>query len=203
MGRQAFGRLRSPASPSSSAISRARAATSSTRTASSTPATSPPSTPTATCRSPTAPRTSSSRAASGFPRSTSKTSRSAIPMSLEAAVIGVAHPKWDERPLLVVVPKEGQKPQAEEVLDFLKPDRQMVAARRHAGGEGDPPHRDRQDQQAEAARDVQGTTSCRPPEPRLLGERPGFQSNRPLPAWEKSAPRGAPAPIVIRFVKSE
>ena len=26
----------------------------------------------------------------------------------EAAVIGVAHPKWDERPLLVVVPKEGK-----------------------------------------------------------------------------------------------
>ena len=29
----------------------------------------------------------------------------------EAAVIGVAHPKWDERPLLVVVPKEGKTPQ--------------------------------------------------------------------------------------------
>ncbi len=26
----------------------------------------------------------------------------------EAAVIGVAHPKWDERPLLIVVPKEGK-----------------------------------------------------------------------------------------------
>ena len=25
----------------------------------------------------------------------------------EAAVIGVRHPKWDERPLLVVVPKDG------------------------------------------------------------------------------------------------
>jgi fatty-acyl-CoA synthase len=39
----------------------------------------------------------------------------------EAAVIGVAHPKWDERPLLVVVPKEGRNPQSEEVLEFLKP----------------------------------------------------------------------------------
>jgi fatty-acyl-CoA synthase len=39
----------------------------------------------------------------------------------EAAVIGVAHPKWDERPLLVVVPKEGHSPQTEEVLEFLKP----------------------------------------------------------------------------------
>jgi acyl-CoA synthetase (AMP-forming)/AMP-acid ligase II len=39
----------------------------------------------------------------------------------EAAVIGVAHPKWDERPLLVVVPKEGKTPQPAEVLEFLKP----------------------------------------------------------------------------------
>jgi len=39
----------------------------------------------------------------------------------EAAVIGVAHPKWDERPLLVVVPKEGCEPKSEEVLEFLKP----------------------------------------------------------------------------------
>ena len=39
----------------------------------------------------------------------------------EAAVIGVAHPKWDERPLLVVVPKEGQTPKTDEVLEFLKP----------------------------------------------------------------------------------
>src|SRR6478752_9945101 len=28
----------------------------------------------------------------------------------EAAVIGVAHPKWDERPLLVIVPKPGRTP---------------------------------------------------------------------------------------------
>ena len=39
----------------------------------------------------------------------------------EAAVIGVAHPKWDERPLLVVVAKEGCSPNTGEVLDFLKP----------------------------------------------------------------------------------
>ena len=56
-----------------------RAATCSTTKASSTPATSPPSTATATCRSPTAPRTSSSPAANGSPRSTWKISRSAIP----------------------------------------------------------------------------------------------------------------------------
>ena len=39
----------------------------------------------------------------------------------EAAVIGVRHPKWDERPLLVVVPKEGHAPKTEEVLEYLKP----------------------------------------------------------------------------------
>jgi acyl-CoA synthetase (AMP-forming)/AMP-acid ligase II len=39
----------------------------------------------------------------------------------EAAVIGVAHPKWDERPLLVIVPKEGHHPNREDVLEFLKP----------------------------------------------------------------------------------
>ncbi len=39
----------------------------------------------------------------------------------EAAVIGVAHPKWDERPLLVVVPKEGKTPKTQDVLDFLQP----------------------------------------------------------------------------------
>ncbi len=38
----------------------------------------------------------------------------------EAAVIGVAHPKWDERPLLIVVPKEGKHPQPAEVLGYLE-----------------------------------------------------------------------------------
>jgi fatty-acyl-CoA synthase len=45
----------------------------------------------------------------------------AHPDVAEAAVIGVAHPKWDERPLLVVVPKEGHEVKAEDVLHFLKP----------------------------------------------------------------------------------
>jgi len=38
----------------------------------------------------------------------------------EAAVIGIAHPKWDERPLLIVVPKEGKEPKRAEVLGFLE-----------------------------------------------------------------------------------
>ncbi len=37
----------------------------------------------------------------------------------EAAVIGVHHPKWDERPLLLVVPKPGARIERQAVLDFL------------------------------------------------------------------------------------
>lgn len=37
----------------------------------------------------------------------------------EAAVIGIPHPKWDERPLLIVVPNDGLSPEKESVLDFL------------------------------------------------------------------------------------
>ena len=36
-----------------------------------------------------------------------------------AAVIGVRHAKWQERPLLFVVRKPGQNVQREEILDFL------------------------------------------------------------------------------------
>ncbi|MBV6634210.1 MAG: long-chain-fatty-acid--CoA ligase [Alphaproteobacteria bacterium] len=38
-----------------------------------------------------------------------------------AAVIAIPHPKWDERPLLVVVKAPGQDPSPEEILEFLKP----------------------------------------------------------------------------------
>ncbi|MFZ3360489.1 MAG: long-chain fatty acid--CoA ligase, partial [Xanthobacteraceae bacterium] len=41
------------------------------------------------------------------------------PKVAEAAVIGVRHPKWDERPLLVVVLKEGETASKEELLTFL------------------------------------------------------------------------------------
>ncbi len=36
-----------------------------------------------------------------------------------AAVIGVAHPKWDERPLLIIEPKPGAQPTKEQLLAFL------------------------------------------------------------------------------------
>ncbi|WP_417423851.1 long-chain-fatty-acid--CoA ligase [Hoeflea sp.] len=38
----------------------------------------------------------------------------------EAAVIGVAHPKWDERPLLVIVAREGKSPSKPDLLGFLE-----------------------------------------------------------------------------------
>ncbi len=41
------------------------------------------------------------------------------PKVAEAAVIGVRHPRWDERPLLVIVLKEGQTATKAELLDFL------------------------------------------------------------------------------------
>jgi fatty-acyl-CoA synthase len=41
------------------------------------------------------------------------------PKVAEAAVIGVRHPKWDERPLLVIVLKEGQSATKTELLSFL------------------------------------------------------------------------------------
>jgi acyl-CoA synthetase (AMP-forming)/AMP-acid ligase II len=38
----------------------------------------------------------------------------------EAAVIGVSHPKWDERPLLVIVLKKGETATKEEILGFMQ-----------------------------------------------------------------------------------
>src|SRR3546814_830491 len=38
----------------------------------------------------------------------------------EAAVIGVKHARWDERPLLVIVRKPGKNPSREELLGFME-----------------------------------------------------------------------------------
>ncbi|MDZ4360956.1 MAG: 3-(methylthio)propionyl-CoA ligase [Variovorax sp.] len=44
---------------------------------------------------------------------------SAHPAVAEAAVIGIAHPKWQERPLLIVVKRAGAQVTGEELLTFL------------------------------------------------------------------------------------
>jgi len=40
------------------------------------------------------------------------------PAVAEAAVIGIPHPKWDERPLLIVVTKPGERVAKQEILQF-------------------------------------------------------------------------------------
>jgi len=42
------------------------------------------------------------------------------PKVAEAAVIGIAHPKWDERPLLVIVKNDGEEVTKEEILDYME-----------------------------------------------------------------------------------
>ena len=50
------------------------------------------------------------------------------PKIKEAAVIGVPHPKWSERPLACVVVEPGETMTAEDVLDYLAPQGRQVAA---------------------------------------------------------------------------
>jgi len=38
----------------------------------------------------------------------------------EAAVIGIAHPKWDERPLLIVIPASGASPSKDDILAYME-----------------------------------------------------------------------------------
>ncbi|MBX9829013.1 MAG: fatty-acid--CoA ligase [Xanthobacteraceae bacterium] len=42
------------------------------------------------------------------------------PKVAEAAVIGIRHPKWDERPLLVIVLKKDQKASKDDILSFMQ-----------------------------------------------------------------------------------
>jgi fatty-acyl-CoA synthase len=42
------------------------------------------------------------------------------PKVAEAAVIGIRHPKWDERPLLVVVMKKGQSIGKDDMLGYMR-----------------------------------------------------------------------------------
>jgi fatty-acyl-CoA synthase len=42
------------------------------------------------------------------------------PAVAEAAVIGVHHPKWDERPLLIIQLKQGQQATREDILKYME-----------------------------------------------------------------------------------
>lgn len=42
------------------------------------------------------------------------------PKVAEAAVIGIAHPKWDERPLLIIVKNEGEDVSKEDILEYME-----------------------------------------------------------------------------------
>jgi len=42
------------------------------------------------------------------------------PSIMEAAVIGIFHPKWDERPLLILVKNDNKEVTKDEILSFLK-----------------------------------------------------------------------------------
>jgi 3-(methylthio)propionyl---CoA ligase len=43
------------------------------------------------------------------------------PAVAHAAVIGIAHPRWQERPLLVIVRRPDKEITRKELIDFLRP----------------------------------------------------------------------------------
>ena len=86
----------------------------------------------------------------------------------EAAVIGITHPKWDERPLLIVVRQAGHD--ADQGIRARVPewpDRQMVDARRCRLRRGDSAHRDRQESKSATSEPNSRITNCRRCERRI------------------------------------
>ena len=70
----------------------------------------------------------------------------------EAAVIGVPHPKWQERPLLVAVLRKGHSATREEILELSgRRGRQVVAVRRGDLRRRAAAHRNRQGTQGQVA----------------------------------------------------
>ena len=108
------------------------------------------------------------------------------PAVAEAAVIGVYHPKWDERPLLIVQLKQGQNATREDILKYMDgkiakwwmPD-DIVFVDAHSA------HRDRQDPEDRAARDQFKTYSF----PTRGGVRPARSCLIPAPRGEGFASR--------------
>ena len=104
------------------------------------------------------------------------------PKVAEAAVIGVKHPKWDERPLLIVVLKKDQSASKDEILHSCE-------ARSPTGGcpttsssstksRIPRPARSRRRRCASASR----TTCCRPPQCSDRRDHPRAASRSPLRA---------------------
>ena len=86
----------------------------------------------------------------------------------EAAVIGVPHSRWDERPLLIVVRKPGREvSQGGPSRLHERQGRQMVDAGRRRLRRRDPAHGDRQDPEVDAADAVQGLSPAVATEPAL------------------------------------
>ena len=84
----------------------------------------------------------------------------------EAAAIGIYHPKWDERPLLLVVRKPGIGcDRGADPRSPQEPRRQMVAAGRDPVRRQPAPHRDRQAAQDRACASNIRTTNWRPSRP--------------------------------------
>ena len=52
------------------------------------------------------------------------------PEVAEACVVGIPHPKWDERPMLFIVTNSGEPIEKESIIEFLSDKvAKMVAAR--------------------------------------------------------------------------
>ena len=115
----------------------------------------------------------------------------AHPKVKEAAVVGIAHPKWDERPLACVVLKEGESATEEEILELPQAaGRQVVAARR-----GGVHRRGAQDQRRQVleegpARRSSPSTSSPSPQLTCRGE---LRRQRTKGAWPVSLTIGRPA----------
>ena len=84
------------------------------------------------------------------------------PAVLEAAVIATRHPRWQERPLLLVHRKQGVEVTKEEYAGVpVGQDREVVAARRCGVRRGAAAHRDRQGAEDAAARAVRRLAGTR------------------------------------------
>ncbi len=84
------------------------------------------------------------------------------PGVLEAAVIGIRHPKWDRRPLLIVQLKPDSKDEGPDILHFMEGKiMKMMDARRCRRRRCDSTYRDRQNQEDRIARTVRELQASR------------------------------------------